>query len=630
MTPSEVEARVERDRICALFAQVGASTLAVAAATAGLVVVAMWDSVARSVLLGWLALYVANLLLRLLMARAFEREKPAGERLRLWAGRYTLAMAASGAIFGSLAWLMFPQASPLGQMFLMIIVTGVSAASITTNAWHPPAMRSYLLLMLLPMLLRLAYEGGLEYGLMAVAFGFYLAVLLAFGRDQAALIVRSFTVANENVGLLEELRRKTDDAEAAQRKAEQASLAKSQFFAAASHDLRQPMQALGLFAASLRETKREPQDARRVDQILSSVDALESLFDELLDINKLDAGYVKPTPSHFRAQTLFERLQNTYAPVARKSGLALRFEHADAVLHTDSVLLERVLGNLISNALRYTSAGSAEVRCRPRGNGVAIEVADTGPGIPREEHERVFDEFYQLGNPERDRRKGLGLGLATVKRIAQLLGCSITLDSAPGQGSVFAIEVPLGDASCVTPTPVPQTAAELDALQDKVIAVVDDERDVRDGLAELLTTWRCRPVVAASARELLEQLETAGLRPDALIADHRLRERETGPGAVAALRERFGAWLPALIMSGDTTPEIFQIAREQQLPLLSKPVRAARLRAALQHLLSAAQLTASRQPLPSPDIRREYRSAAGDGRRAAPPPPPRGSPPAQR
>jgi signal transduction histidine kinase len=296
----------------------------------------MWNSVAQPLLLIWLALYVANLAARLLMARAFKRENPAGERLRLWAWRYTIGMAASGAIFGSLAWLMFPHASPLGQMFLIVIVTGVSAASITTNAWHAPAMQWYLVMMLLPMLCRLAYEGGLEYGLMAVAFGLYLAVLLVFGRDQAKLIHRSFTVAHENVDLLEELRRKTELAEAAQRKTEQASLAKSQFFAAASHDLRQPMQALGLFAASLRETKREPQDARRVDQILSSVDALESLFDELLDISKLDAGYVKPALAHFSAHGLFERLQNTYSPLARKSGLALRFEHANAAIRCSS------------------------------------------------------------------------------------------------------------------------------------------------------------------------------------------------------------------------------------------------------------------------------------------------------
>lgn len=586
MIASEREARVERDLIHALFGQISAGTVAVAAAAAVLVVVAMWNSVARPVLLTWLALYVADLLLRLVMARAFKRENPAGARLRLWARRYTIGMGCSGAIFGSLAWFMFPYAGPLGQVFLIVTVKSMAAASIAGTAYHRPAMRVYVLTLLLPMLSRLVYENGFEYGLLAIASALFLAIILAFGRNQAALIRGSFAAAHENLELLEELRRKTELAEAAQRKAEQASLAKSQFFAAASHDLRQPMQALGLFAASLRETKREPEDARRVDQILSSVDALESLFDELLDISKLDAGYVKPSPSHFAAATLFERLQNTYSPVARKSGLALRFDNAGAVLHSDSVLLERVLGNLISNALRYTSAGSVHVRSVSRGEGVALEVADTGPGIPRQEHERVFDEFYQLGNPERDRRKGLGLGLATVKRIAQLLGYKVTLDSESGKGSVFAIDVPLGDPAQVAPAPAATSAADVDALQGKVIAVVDDERDVRDGLAELLGMWRCTPIAAASARDLLVQLEASGLQPDAVIADYRLRDHESGAGAIAALRARYGGSLPALIMSGDTTPEIFQVARDQRLPLLSKPVRAARLRAALQHLLS--------------------------------------------
>jgi len=589
VTAASAAARIDHDRIHALYRQVAPGTTAVAGATAGLVVTAMWQAVAPPLLLGWFALYIANLLLRLALARAFKRENPADDaRLRVWARRYTLAMGTSGAIFGSVAWCMFPQDYPLGQVFLIVIVTGVAAASITTNAWHPPAMRAYLLMMLVPMLLRLAYEGGLEYGLLAVAFGFYLIVLLVFGRDQAALIRKSLTAAHENVGLLEELRRKTELAEAAQRNAEQANLAKSQFFAAASHDLRQPMQALGLFAASLRDTRRAPHDARRVEQILSSVDALESLFDELLDISKLDAGYVNPVFAHFRAHALFDRLRNTYWPLADKSGLLLHFDDGGTVLHGDSVLLERVLGNFISNALRYTTSGSVHVRCRAcEGRArVALEVADTGPGIPAAEHERIFDEFYQLGNPERDRRKGLGLGLATVKRIAQLLGCRVTLESQPGKGSVFAIEVPLGDPAHVSPTPAP-SAADLDALRGRVIAVVDDERDVRDGLVELLQMWRCKPIAAASGVEVLDRLDASQMRPDAVIADYRLRERETGASVIAALRGRYGAALPALIMSGDTTAEIFNLVREQQLPLLSKPVRAARLRAALQHLLRA-------------------------------------------
>jgi signal transduction histidine kinase len=586
MISSEREARVEHDRIHALFAQFGPGAFAAAAATAALIVLVLWNSASRPVLLAWLVLYILNLLLRQVMVRAFVRENPAGDRLRVWARRYTIGLAFSGAFFGSIAWLSFPYASAPGQMFLITILTGISMSGLSAYAYHPPAMRAFMFTILLPMICRLAYEGGLEFNLLAVAVSLFLAVVLMFGRNQTALIIKSLAVAHENVELLEELRQKTELAEAAQRKAERASLAKSQFFAAASHDLRQPMQALGLFAASMRETKRDPEDARRVNQILSSVDALDSLFDELLDISKLDAGHVKPMPSHFAASMLFERLANVYAPLAYKAGLEFHFDDAGAVLHTDLVLLERVLGNLISNALRYTSAGGVRVRCAARDGRIRIEVADTGPGIPSGEQERVFDEFYQLGNPERDRRKGLGLGLATVKRIAELLDCRVTLDSVPGKGSVFAIGVPQGDSARVAPGPAATSAADVDSLQGKVIAVVDDERDVREGLAELLGMWQCKPVAAGSVRELIDRLEHSGMRPDAVIADYRLREHETGAGAIAALRARYGVSLPALIMSGDTTPEIFQVAREQRLPLLSKPVRAARLRAALQHLLS--------------------------------------------
>jgi two-component system, sensor histidine kinase len=582
------DARIEHDRVHALYAQ-GPLASVIALFIGGLIVVAMWRSVPHLWLWVWYALIAANQAARLVMVRAFRRENPSGARLRAWALRYTIGMAVGAAIFGSVALFMFPLAGPLGQVFLMISVCGMAAGSITANAYHPPAMVAYFLFMLVPMFLRLTFEGGFEYGLLAFSFASFLIVVLAFGRNQAQLIRRSIAMGYENIELVEELKAKTALAEAAQRKAEQASFAKSQFFAAASHDLRQPMQALGLYAASLRGTTHDPAASRQVDQILSSVDALESLFDELLDISKLDAGYVKPVPIHFAAQPLLERLGTAYAPLARKSGLVLVFDDAGAVLHTDSVLLERVLGNFLSNALRYTQTGSVTVRCVPLGESVRIEVVDTGQGIPYEEHERVFDEFYQLGNPERDRRKGLGLGLATVKRIAQLLGCQVSLDSAPGRGSVFRIDVPKGDPACIAAPAQAPSAEDVDTLHGKLIAVVEDEREVREGMTELLGLWRCKVVVASSAAEVLKELEQAGAQPDAVIADYRLRAHENGVGAISALRSRYGEALPALLVSGDTTQDIFKTASQARLPLLSKPVRAARLRAALAHLLAGAR-----------------------------------------
>jgi two-component system, sensor histidine kinase len=575
------DARVERERIHALYAQ-GQSGAVISGIVGGLLVAGMWSSVPHALLIVWYAVLLVDKVVRIAMVRAFARENPSDAgRLRLWARRYTAGIVAAGVILGSAGPLMLPHAPPLAEALLLVMLFGMAAGSITGVAYHPAAMVAYPVTTLLPSAAYLLAQAVLEQTLLAGAILLGLAAVLMFGRNQALLIHRSIAIGHENADLVEELRRKTA-------LAEQASLAKSQFFAAASHDLRQPLQALGLFAGSLREVNRDPENARRIDQILTSVDALESLFDELLDISKLDAGYVKPSLSHFSARSLFTRLEHGSAPVARRNGLALSFDDAGAVLHSDPVLLERILGNLLSNALRYTPQGSVAVRCLRSAAGWAIEVADTGRGIPAAEHERVFEEFYQLDNPERDRRKGLGLGLATVRRIAQLLKCKVHLSSELGKGTTFAVEVPAGDAAQVAPAVAAPSAAEVDALQGRRVALIEDEGGLREGLVELLRQWRCDVVAAGSARELLSALAELRATPDVIVADYRLREHETGAAAIAAVRAACGAPLPALMISGDTTPEIFTVAREQKIPLLSKPVRAARLRAALQHLLSAA------------------------------------------
>ena len=579
-----VDVRVARDLVAGLYRQ-GRMASVVSAVLGAVIVGVMWARIPHTTLVVWYVLVLANQLLRLALVRAFDRAQSTDFDPAPWLRRYAWTMATGSALFGSVALVMFPHGDALGQAFLIVMVFGLAAGAMSAHAYYRPALISHILLMLVPMIIRLGVEGGPDYGALMFIVAFGLFVILTFALRLSAILKESVALHYQNLALIEELKNTTSVAKAAQLRAEEASLAKSQFFAAASHDLRQPMQALGLFAASLRETGREPHDARRIDQILSSVDALESLFDELLDISKLDAGYVKPDLSHFPVRSLFARLTNTYEPLARKNGLSLVFDDVQAIVHSDSVLLERVLGNLISNALRYTLVGSVRIDCETKAERVSIRVADSGPGIPSSEHERVFDEFYQLGNPERDRRKGLGLGLATVKRIASLLGGTISLQSCPGQGSVFGIEVDLGDSALVAPAPAATYVVEIDALGGKVIGIVDDELGVREGLAELLGLWNCMPVVAASSSELISRLEAAAVSPDAIIADFRLREHQTGAVVVEALRGRYGASLPALIMSGDTAPEILALAREQGLPLLFKPVRAARLRATLQHIL---------------------------------------------
>jgi CheY-like chemotaxis protein len=242
------------------------------------------------------------------------------------------------------------------------------------------------------------------------------------------------------------------------------------------------------------------------------------------------------------------------------------------------LLVERVLRNLIGNAVKYTREGGVLVSCRARGAGIwRVEVWDTGVGIPDGEQERVFDEFYQVGNPERDRRSGLGLGLSIVRRIARLLNLPLALHSRPGHGTRFVIDVPATDVA-VAP---PQAADVTGSLQGLVVAMIEDDPEVRDSMRALLESWGCRVLEGADADDVRLQLQADGgsaLVPQALIADLRLRGERDGIGEVGLLRQRLACTVPALIVSGDSAPERVRLMQDSGLPWLSKPVPAARLR----------------------------------------------------
>lgn len=368
------------------------------------------------------------------------------------------------------------------------------------------------------------------------------------------------------------------------RELELASTAKSRFLAAASHDLRQPMHALGLFVARLRETVHAPEARRTVDQIDASVRALDQLLDALLDISRLDAGVLKPRLEDFQVQPLLERMQTEFLPAAEAKGLRLSVIPSRLVVRSDPVLLERILMNLMSNAVRYTSRGGIVVGARRREGHARLEIWDSGPGIPVEKQQAIFHEFYQLGNPERDRSKGLGLGLAIVKRLSQLLKHPLDLTSSPGRGSRFSIDLPLGEASRVTSPP--RLRKPPGDLSGAFVVVVEDERLVREGMQDLLTQWGCQVVTAGSAMEAAARLAEHDRMPDLIISDYRLRDGETGIQAISRLQAAYPVSIPALLISGDTAPERLREARESGLRLLHKPVPPARLRAMLAALLA--------------------------------------------
>ena len=381
-----------------------------------------------------------------------------------------------------------------------------------------------------------------------------------------------------------ELQLRLAQTEAAREQAEQASIAKSRFFASASHDLRQPLHSLGLFTSALDEHLTSPQARATARSIQESISALESLFDSLLDLSRLDAGVITVQPRNVALQGLFDRLGREFHAEAAERELRLRFVPTRAVVRTDPLLLERILTNLVANALRYTRRGGVVVGVRRRASRMAIDVCDTGVGIPADKQALVFEEFYQVDNPGRDRRRGLGLGLAIVRRLARLLDHPLRLRSLPGRGSCFSIEIPAGEGPVDETEDAPPMLDD-DALRGVRVLVVDDDLMVRDGTATLLRQWRAEPRTTASSSEA-QQLVQEGFVPDVLIVDLRLGEAHDGVFVVEALRRQLRRELPALLVSGDTGAAELMRVRASGIPLLTKPVAPARLRVMLRSLVT--------------------------------------------
>ncbi|HZH26710.1 MAG TPA: ATP-binding protein [Azospirillaceae bacterium] len=378
------------------------------------------------------------------------------------------------------------------------------------------------------------------------------------------------------------LKAATAEAEAARREAEAASRAKSRFLASASHDLRQPVQSLFMFAGALAAGDLGSRERAQVAEIVRSLGALKDLLDALLDMSRLDAGVVEPRFRTVPIQDVFSKLQAGVAARAERRRLGFRMVPCDATVRTDPVLFIRMLGNLLDNALRFTERGRILVACRRRGEHLAVQVWDTGLGMPEGRLEEVFEEFVQLDNPHRDRSQGLGLGLAIVRRLCDLLGHRITVRSVQGRGSVFEIQLPLASPAD-TPAP-PPPVAPLKGPCGRILAI-DDEVIVLMGLQAMLETWGHHVVPAHSGSEAVRLLTASGARPDLVLADYRLLNGETGPDAVSLVRRHLGFEVPALLLTGDTSTEVQAGAHRIGAGLLHKPVLPRELQGAIRSLL---------------------------------------------
>jgi signal transduction histidine kinase len=578
--------RVEQQRVEMLYGN------ALAVSGSALLMVAMiavitWPHTSHTRIVSWsivaLLVQVGMLALTTWYRGADNRATASGS----WGWRFAALSGIAGVVWGSSAFVLVDADQSLTLALIAACLAGRATISVITHAHFPPALHSFTAPVFGLLALRYISLGGYGNAALGVMWFAVLGYLLLFGERQARGLVAQIRLRYENEQLVGQLQQQYALADQARARAEAASRSKSLFFAAANHDLRQPLHSLGLFATALRNGKVDEHGKKMIDQILLATESLEQLFDNLLDISKLDAGQVEVKKEIVPAKMVFDRLRSTFATAAEDKGLKLIVRRSRAVLFTDPTLLFRVLSNLVANSIRYTDKGGVIVACRKRRGGVSIEVWDSGMGIPAEQHERIFEEFYQLNNPARDRTRGLGLGLATVRRIAHLLDHPLTLRSVVGRGTRFCIEAPLAD-----PNKIHSGAATIEQkvpnlIGGKLIMVIDDEESVRLGMQSLLESWGCKCITGMDAEQALSGVN--GRVPDFIIADLRLRGDRNGIDAIRELRGKLGDSIPAVLISGDTAPEQLRKVSAAGLTMMHKPLKAVRLRALLNHEFAKKQ-----------------------------------------
>ena len=589
-----LEARVARSRIDMIYRQLPVSISGTLIGSALLVVV-LTGRVDLRLMLAWFALMLANQGWRLSLYLRFRRNGVPEGRSRDWGRTWAIGAGISGLLWGAAGVAFFVPASPAHQTMVLVLIFAVIGTGVALLAPHPPSFYAFLLPTVIPLAARNAWEGDAPH--LAVAFIVTVMALSIIGvqRRNMAMIVESLRNRYRNLDLVERLRERNRELDQARGAAEQANQAKNRFFAAASHDLRQPLHALGLFAGALTEKTQEPAALQLVHSINASVEALESLFDALMDMSRLEAGAIRPNAVHFPLQRVFNKLALDFEPEAAEQGLRLVVRPTAAHAFSDPLLLERILRNLLTNALRYTRHGGVLVGARPLGDGLSIEVWDTGPGISEDQRSRVFEEFVQLGSPAREGgKKGMGLGLAIVARLCRLLGHGVTLASRPGRGSVFRVAVPRGREQPLAQGPPQAAAPAQHSLEGVRVLVIDDDPAVLAGMRVLLEGWGARVFAGQDEAQALREIAASSLAPDLLITDLHLADGVSGFDVTRRLRERFGERTPGILVTGSVSAEHSDAARAQGLHFLLKPVTPAKLRTLIHFKLHPDPTAAAR------------------------------------
>ena len=491
---------------------------------------------------------------------------------------FTIILSAgfSGIVWGSAPWLFIDHNNIFVVAFLVIVNLGMVANSVSAWSAYMPTYISFAVPNTLPLAVLMAVQNETAYIGLSILIMATLMAHIAYGFQIQKSVLQSIALRFENIELIDRLKHEIG-------RAEQASRDKTMFIAAASHDLRQPMNALRLFVSSL-QAKELPEDAKdSLNNIERSAKSLSDMLNAVLDISKFESGAAQPEKINFPIQHILSMLVEEFAPMARDKGLQFKAIASSATVYSDPYMLERIIRNFLSNAYRYTDSGKILIGCHKRGENLIIEVHDTGRGIDKKHSGQIFDEFFRsVSSGGSGHPTGLGLGLAIVDSLSRALGHPVYVAAHKGAGSVFSVEVPIGadDASKQAFDPIIPTEKI-----DGELLVIDDDELSRNGLLAITSQWVRTVHVALSSDDAVAQIVAGKIFPDAVISDYRLERDDNGVKAIGAVRGAVGKVIPGALISGDTGAEIAAIAEANDLPLLRKPISPSQLRATVMYLL---------------------------------------------
>jgi signal transduction histidine kinase/ActR/RegA family two-component response regulator len=553
-----------------------------------IIAVQFWPAAVSTLLVAWLLAFAAVDLCRAAVALRFLYLDRLGRihSPRNWVSFGLVSVLVHAAVWGMTPLVFLEQGSTAAEMSLHLALAAIAMSAAVTLSWFRPVMLIYVALVTMPLAVRDAIIGGVQFSVLGVLCGLAGIYTMLSGRFHSKMLAEVLAQRRQNAELVVALREEVARSEAAQRALALAHQSKVRFFAAANHDLRQPLNAAGLLAHSLYGSR----DDARIDEIaghlLHCVDNMNHVVDDLLDITRSDIDPREPLLEAIALRSVFDALQKVHAGAARAKGLGLDFADGDLAVRAAGQPLTRILSNLLSNAIRFTPAGQVSVRAQRVDGEVSIEVRDTGIGIDAEHLPKVFDEFYQVSRQALDRSHGLGLGLSIVKRLAEAIGASVTVHSLPGQGSTFCVRLPAAPLDAVAPQVPPADVPEATLAQR--VLVVEDDADSREALLRVLRGWGVQALGVAGTTAACEAVN-GGFVPDAVMCDLRLApagdgdpDRDDGVTALQAIRALLGRQqLPALTFTGDLASTEAARAQEQGLLVMHKPLKAIQLRAFL-------------------------------------------------